>query len=71
MTILCRISIKLIIHLDDKLLLGHSLDEILMRPDTVILLMQHLGFIVTWKKSVFAAVQEIEILVLTIISVTL
>ena len=52
MTILSRINIKIIIYLDDTLLIGHSLEEILMSRDTVIFLLQHLGFVINWKKCV-------------------
>ena len=53
------------------LLIGHSLEEIIMSRDTVIFLLQHLGFVINWKKSVLTPVQEIEFLGLTINSVTL
>ena len=71
MTILRRINIKIIIYLDDILLIGHSLEELVMSRDTVMFLLQHLGFIINWKKSVLTPVQEIEFLGLTINSVTL
>ena len=53
------------------LLISHSLEEIIMSRDTVIFLLQHLGFVINWKKSVLTPVQEIEFLGLTINSVTL
>ena len=53
------------------LLIGHSLEKIIMSRDTVIFLLQHLGFVINWKKSVLTPVQEIEFLGLTINSVTL
>ena len=71
MTILRRINIKIIIYLDDMLLIGHSLEEIVMSRDTVIFLLQHLGFVINWKKSVLTPVQEIEFLGPTVNSVTL
>ena len=66
MTILRRINIKIIM-----LLIGHFLEEIVMSRDTVIFLLQHLGFVINWKKSVLTPEQEIEFLDLTINSVTL
>ena len=42
-----------------------------MSRDTVIFLLQHLGFVINWKKSVLTPEQEIEFLDLTINSVTL
>ena len=53
------------------LLIGHSLEEILMSRDTVIFLLQHLGFAINWKKSVLTPVQKIGFSGLEISSVTL
>ena len=66
MAILRRINIKIIM-----LLIGHFLEEIVTSRDTVIFLLQHLGFVINWKKSVLTPEQEIEFLDLTINSVTL
>ena len=52
MTVLRRINIKIKIYLDDILLIGHTLEEILISRDTVIFLLQHLGFVINWKNSV-------------------
>ena len=71
MTILRRANIKIIIYLDNMLLIDHSLEEIVMSRDTVIFLLQHLGFVINWKKSVLAPVQETEFSDQTINSVTL
>ena len=60
----------MIIYLHD-MLICHSLEEIFMSRDTVIFLLQNLGFIINWKKSVLTPVQEIEFLGLTMNSVTL
>ena len=60
----------MIIYLHD-MLICHSLEEIFMSRDTVIFLLQDLGFIINWKKSVLTPVQEIEFLGLTMNSVTL
>ena len=62
MRILRRINIKTLIYLVDMLLIGHSLEQILVSQDAVIFLLQHLGFVKTG---------EIEFLGLTINSVTL
>ena len=51
MTILRRLNIKIIIYLDDMLLIGHSLEKIFIDRDTIIFLLQHLGFVINWKKS--------------------
>ena len=66
-----RINIRMIIYLDDMLLMGHSIEEISMCRDTVVFLLQHLGFVINWKKSVLTPVQEIEFLGLKINSVNL
>ena len=44
--VLRRINIRMIIYLDDMLVMGHSIEEISMSRDTKILLLQHLCF---WK----------------------
>ena len=46
MTILRRLNIKIIIYLDDMLLIGHSLEKIFIDRDTIIFLLQHLGFVI-------------------------
>ena len=45
MTILDRMNIKIMIYLDNMLLIGHSFSEILMSRHTVIFLLQHLAFV--------------------------
>ena len=69
--ILRRIIIKTVIYLDGMLLMGHSIEEINMCRNTVIFLLQHLGFVINSKKSVLTPVQEIEFLGLKINSVNL
>ena len=49
-SMLLRINIELIIYLDDILIMGRSLEEILMSQDKVIFLLQHLGFVRNWTK---------------------
>ena len=61
----------MIFYLEEMLLMGHSIEEISMCHDTVIFLLQHLGFVINWKKSVSTPVQEIEFLGLKINSVNL
>ena len=69
--ILLRINIKIIIYLDNIILIGHSLEETVMSRDKVIFLLQRLGFVINWKKFVLTSVQEIEFLGLKINSITL
>ena len=61
----------MLIYLDDMLLIGHSIEEISMCRDTVIFLLQYLGFVINWKKSVLTLVQKIEFLGLKVNSVNL
>ena len=44
--VLCRLNILIIIYLDGMLLIGHTIEETLMARDTVIFLLQQLGFVV-------------------------
>ena len=69
--VLRHINITMIVYLDDMLLMGHSIEEISMCRDTVMFLLQHLGFVIKWKKSVLTPLQEIEFLRLKINSVSL
>ena len=55
-------DITVIIYLDDLLILGKSMSEILTARDSVIFLLQHLGFVISLKKCVLDPVQEIELL---------
>ena len=50
--VLRPLNISLVIYLDDILLTGRILEEILMSRDTLIFLLQHLGFAINLKKSV-------------------
>ena len=49
-------------YLENILLMGHSIEEISMSRDIVIFLLQYLGFVINWKRSVLTPVQEIEFL---------
>ena len=69
--ILRRLKIRIIIYLDDMLMLAKSIQEILIAKDTVIYLLQHLGFVINLKKSVLIPTQKIEFLGLIIDSVEL
>ena len=69
--ILRRIIIRMIIYLDDMLLMGPSIEEISMCRGTVIFLLQHPDFVITWKRSVLTSVQEIDFLGLKINTVSL
>ena len=52
--------IRVIIYLDDLLILGNSMSKIITARDSVIFLLQHLGFVINLKKRVFNPVQDIE-----------
>ena len=60
--LLRRVNIRIIIYLDDTLLMGSTLTEILMAKDTLIFLLQHLGFVINLKKPVLHPVKQIEFL---------
>ena len=48
--LLRRVNILIMIYLDDMLLMGRPLPEILMARDTLTFLMQHLDFVINLKK---------------------
>ena len=54
--------IKVIIYLEDLLILENSMSEIFMARNSLIFLLQHLGFLINLKKFVLDPAQEIEFL---------
>ena len=64
--LLRRLNIPLVIYLDDILLTRRTLEEVLMSRDTLIFLLQHLGFVINMKKSVLKPPQQIVFLSLKI-----
>ena len=70
-SLLRRINIRLVIFLDDVLLMAQTIEELLMSRDTLIFLFQKLGFVINLKKSVFQPTQQIEYLGLIINSQTM
>ena len=56
--LLRRLNIRLVIYLDDIFLMGRT-EEILMSRDTLIFLLQHLGFGINLKKSVLKSSQQV------------
>ena len=59
----------MIIYFDDILIIGRSLEEILMSRDTVIFLLQHLGFVINLQKSKLEPSTKLEFLGVEISSV--
>ena len=59
----------MIIYLNDILIMATSLEEILMSRDTVIFLLQHLGFLINLQKSKLEPNTKLEFLVVEINSV--
>ena len=68
-SLLRRLQIRVIIFLDDMLLMSQTLEELLMSRDTIIFLLTQLGFVINLKKSILVPVQQIEFLGLEIDSV--
>ena len=61
LALLKGIGIRVVIYLD-MLIIGRTREETIALRDTVILLLQRLGFVINHKKSVMTPVQEIEFL---------
>ena len=55
-------NIRIVIYLDNMLIMGQTMEEILMSRDTLIFLLQHLSFVLSLEKSILNLVQEIEFL---------
>ena len=70
-SLLRRLQIRVIIYLDDMLLMSQTEEELLISRDTVIFLLTHLGFVINLKKSMLNPVQKIEFLGLEIDSVAM
>ena len=51
--------IQAVIFLDDLLILGDTMEKILVARGSLILLLQHLGFMINFKKCVSKSTQEI------------
>ena len=68
-SILCKLYIRIIVYLDDFLILGKTLEEAILSRDTVIYLLQNLGFVINLKKSVLHPTQRIQFLGMIIDSV--
>ena len=58
--LLRRLSICLKIYLDDMLIMARSVQELIFHRDTVIYLLQNLGFALNLKKSVLEPSQKTE-----------
>ena len=69
--LLRRINVRIIIFLDDMLVMAQTLKEISQAKETLIFLLQNLGFVINFKKSQLTPVKEIEFLGLVINSVNM
>lgn len=64
--ILRRINIRIIVYLDDMLLINQTVEGVKMAKDPLIYLLQHLGFVINIPKAVLSLVKIIEFLGLEI-----
>jgi hypothetical protein len=69
--LLRRLGIRLIIYLDDMLIMAASRQELIKHRDTVLYLLQVLGLVINGKKSQLIPTQEIEFLGFCINSITM
>ena len=70
-SILCKLYIRIIVYLDDFIILRKILEEIILSRDNVIYLLQNLRFVINLKKSVLHPTQRIEILEIIINSLVM
>jgi len=61
-SLLRKLNIRVIVYLDDFLVVGKTIQEILKACHTIIFLLQNLGFLINVKKSVLIPSQKIEFL---------
>ena len=64
--LLRRINIRIIVYLDDMLLMGRTLQGIMTGRDTLIFLLQNLDYVINLKKSILQPVKQLEFLGLQI-----
>ena len=57
-----KINIRIVMYLDDMLIMGQTMENIIMSRDTLIFLLQHLGVFLNLEISILNPVQEIEFL---------
>ena len=62
MSLLRRISVTLIIYIDDILIIAHTCQEAYLARDSTIFLLQNLGFTINFKKSELTPSQKMEYL---------
>ena len=65
-SLLRRLKIRIVIYIDDMLVMAASLEEITMALDTVVYLLQALGFTLNEKKSMLKPCQVMEFLGVTV-----
>jgi len=65
------LGIRLVIYMDDMLLMASSKQELMNHVQMSLFLLENLGFIINSKKSILTPAQEIEFLGMTINSVTM
>ena len=60
---LCRrLGIRILIYLDDLLLMNQDEQQLIVDTNSVIWILQHLGFVINWKKSIPTPQQQLEYL---------
>ena len=64
-----KLNVRLIIYQDDILLMAASVEELTLERDTLIYLLQNLGFLINIKKSVLQSCQTIQLLGMEITSI--
>ena len=70
-TLVRRLNVRLIIYLDDILVMGSSLEEIMMSRDTLIFVLQDLGFVINFQKPVLNPSHQIQFLGIEIDSLSM
>ena len=59
-TLLRKLKIRLVIYIDEKLILARSQNKIEVARDTTLYLLQNLGFLINWEKSVLTRSKTME-----------
>ena len=70
-SILRRLQVRIVVYLDDMLLMGADQWEIQMARDTTVYLLENLGFTINWEKSILTPSHKCEFLGMNLDSLTM
>ena len=61
-SMLRKLNVRLVIYIDDIILIGSTIEELVQSRDTTLFILQALGFTINWRNSVLDPSQLLEFL---------